>query len=82
MESHPRTLPERVAAEVRAVLAREGITRAAVATATELPKTSLARRLAGVRPFTVAELDAIGRLVGVTGSELLARAEAEGTEAA
>ncbi|MDM4761929.1 helix-turn-helix transcriptional regulator [Galbitalea sp. SE-J8] len=56
---------EQVAAEVRAAIARKGVTATMVAAATDIAPATLSRRLNAAGPFTVDELDAIARYLGV-----------------
>jgi transcriptional regulator with XRE-family HTH domain len=58
-------LTESVAAEVRAELARRNITRTDAARALGISRTLLWNRLRGETPFTVAELELLGELLGI-----------------
>jgi len=64
-----------LAAEVRAEMARQGITAAKVAAATDISPASLSRRLNGTGEFTVAEMFRVAAFLGLTLSDLLRRAE-------
>jgi transcriptional regulator with XRE-family HTH domain len=69
-------LPQRLAATVAARLEAAGITQRAAADATQIPLTTLNRRLSGATPFNYGELAAVALLLGTTPSELAAAAEA------
>jgi transcriptional regulator with XRE-family HTH domain len=71
-----RTLNERVAAEVRASIARKGISQSIVADGAAMSNASLSRKLRGQYPFAVDELLAIAPLLDTTASAILAAAEA------
>lgn len=71
-----RTYNERVAAEVRASIARKGISQATVAEQAHMSNASLSRKLKGQYPFGVGELHAIAPLLDTTASAMLAAAEA------
>lgn len=64
MASDP-TLTQRVAEEVRALLARRRVTQEAAADAIQISTASMSRRLAGAYPFTVDELEGLAALLGV-----------------
>ena len=64
-----------LAAEVRAEMARQGVTAAKVAAATNISPASLSRRLNGTSDFTVAEMFRVAGFLQVTLSDLLRRAE-------
>lgn len=49
---------------------------------TGIPRTTLARRLSGASPFTVAELSALAAALGTTPSALVADAEKHAVAAA
>ena len=70
----------RIAAEVRAELARQNKTRASLSQATGISVDTLRRRLDGVRPFYMDELDSITLFLGIPLVEFVARTES--TEAA
>lgn len=70
MESDRRA---EVAAEIRAELARQRVSQAALILATGITKNTLRRRLNGVKPFYVHELEAICSFLNVPLSELLER---------
>ncbi len=57
-----RTHNERVAAEVRAAIARKGVSQTIVAHGAEMSNASLSRKLRGHYPFAVDELLAIAAL--------------------
>ncbi len=76
------TITQRVAAEVRASIARKGVNQSAIAEQAGMSNASLSRKLRGQYPFDVAELIAIAPLIGTTASALMAAAEAEMAESA
>lgn len=59
-------IDERVAAEVRAAMARSRERQSDVATATGISQPSLSRRLAAKASFTVDELERLARHFGLT----------------
>lgn len=61
---------------VRAEMARAGVSQADLAARVGLSQSALSKRLRGVVPFRVDELDAIARVLRVTASDLLPRTEA------
>lgn len=72
-----------VAAEVRAALARDGRSAAALAGATGISKTSLSRKLRGQTPLYVEEIVLIAHALGIDAGALLAPAVSDhGTNAA
>lgn len=66
----------KIAAEVRAELARQNKTKASLSRATGIGIDTLRRRLDGVKPFYMEELDAITFFLGVPLPEFIARTEA------
>lgn len=52
-----------------------GLTELNLSERTDIPRTTLRRRLSGASPFTVSELSAIGELLEMPVSLILARAE-------
>ena len=74
-------LRSRVAAEVRAEIARQGITYATISDASDISRSSLSRKLAGASEFTLGELVRIAAALNVQASELIARAEMESAAA-
>ena len=76
-----RTHNERVAAEVRAAIARKGVSQTIVAHGAEMSNASMSRKLRGQYPFAVDELLAIAPLLDTTASAILAAAEAADTTA-
>ena len=70
-----RTYNERVAAEVRASVARKGVSQTLVAEQAGMSNASLSRKLKGQYPFGVDELLAIAPLLDTTASSILAAAE-------
>ena len=64
----------RVAAEVRAELARQNKSKASLAQAAGISVDTLRRRLDGVYPFYVEEIDAICFFLGIPIADFVARA--------
>lgn len=62
-----------MAAEIRAELARQRVTQLALIAATGITKNTLRRRLDGIKPFYLHELEAICSFLNVPLSELLER---------
>lgn len=67
-----------LAGEVRAEMARQGLTVATVAQGADISPASLSRRLNGSSEFTVAEMFRVAGFLGMTLSDLLRRAESAG----
>ena len=67
-----RTAVERVAANIRAELARKGISQADLAATLHKSQPTVSRRLLGRVPFSVDELDIIAGVLGVPMAELVA----------
>jgi transcriptional regulator with XRE-family HTH domain len=65
-----------IAAEIRAELARQNLTYAALAKAIGMSPSTLGRRLEGLRPFYLEELEAIAQFLGLKLSEFTARTDA------
>jgi len=74
MTKHAPTT-EAVASEVRAEMGRQRKTQADLAAVLKIYPATAARRLDGSVPFDVVELATVARWLGVTASELMARAE-------
>ena len=81
MSQHRPLRRTSLAAEIFAELGIQKVSIKALSAGTEISTSTLYRRLDGVRPFYVEELDAIGRFLGVPAHELAARAKNR-TEAA
>ena len=64
-----------LAGEVRAEMARQGVTAAKMSLSTDISRTSLSRKLNGRNEFTVAEMFRVSTCLGITLSDLLRRAE-------
>ena len=62
---------QRVAATVRAEMARRRVTQDQVAQRLGLSQSAVSRRLGGHLPFDVAELSAVAEILGVTPASLL-----------
>jgi transcriptional regulator with XRE-family HTH domain len=60
-----------VAANVRAEVARKGLSQVTIATALGLPQSGVSRRLRGKVPFSLDELSAVAALVNVPLATLL-----------
>lgn len=54
-----------VAGRVLAAMEAQGATRLGISESTGIPRTTLLRRLSGASPFTIAELEAIAKCLGV-----------------
>jgi transcriptional regulator with XRE-family HTH domain len=67
----------RVAAEVRAVMARQGCTQTALAERIERDQHFISRRLSGKVPFAVDELAAIATALDVPLTDLLGEQQTE-----
>ena len=67
----------RVAAEIRAELARQNKSKASLAQAAGISPDTLRRRLNGVYPFAIEEVDAICFFLGIPIAEFVARARAD-----
>lgn len=61
----------RVAAEVRAVMARQGCTQTALAERINRDQHFISRRLSGKVPFAIDELSAIAQALGVPLTDLV-----------
>lgn len=68
----PATPTERVAATVRAELARQRKTQVGLADALGLGRTAVSRRLSGEHPFRIDELHVVATYLGVPAASLLA----------
>ena len=67
-----RTATERVAANIRAELARQGISQTDLAASLRKSQPTVSRRLLGRVPFSVDELDIIADLLDVPMAQLVA----------
>jgi len=65
---------QRVAAEVRAAMARNRVSQEAVARALGVSQTAVSRRLSGVVPFDINELECVAQFLGVPIQQLVYRA--------
>lgn len=68
---HSATPAERVAAEVRAALAREGRPQKFVGEVLGLSQPAVSRRMRGEIPFDVAELHKLAAALGVPAADFL-----------
>lgn len=66
----------KIAAEIRAELARQGKSATDLAKGTGIGRDTLRRRLNGIYPFYAEELFAICDFLGLTTAELVSRTEA------
>ena len=69
-----RPLHERVAAAVRAEMARYGITQVRLGQVLGITQQSVSRKRSGRTPYTIDELELVAPLFGMTADELLAAA--------
>lgn len=69
------TPTEAVAQTVRDAMDRAGESAKHLAEVTFIPRTTLARRLAGLSPFTIPELERIAATLGTTVVEILTEAD-------
>lgn len=70
--NHRRT---RIAAEIRAEMGRQRVSLSSLATDAGISPSTLSRRLNGVRPFLLEEVDAICHSLSVPMADILTRAE-------
>lgn len=71
----PASLSPALAGEVRAQLARIGLSQADLAERSTLSTATLSRKLSGRHTFTLLEVELIADSLGIRASELLRRAE-------
>jgi len=69
---------ERFAREVRAELARRGMSRATLADRAGINRHTIQRRLSAQHPFTYEEMASVATVLGLPLSELIERAESTG----
>lgn len=67
---------QRVAAEIRAEMARQGVTSSTVAQTTDIARSTLHRKLTGRSEFNLAEAAAVCAALGISLAEIVRRAEA------
>lgn len=77
MEYRAGPRSRRVAAEVRAEMARQKVTGSSVAQAIGMSQPSLSRRLSGAKALTVEELEQVGAVLGLTIEDLWKRSGGE-----
>ena len=82
MHQNPVSASAAVAAEVRGIMAKRGVTQTQLAEALDLSQPAIARRLAGRVPLDITELHTLAHHHGVPVETLLAAGRAEPTEAA
>lgn len=75
MEHQPPLRRTSIAAEIRAEVARQKVSKATLAQATDIHVDTLRRRLDGHMPFYAEELVAICHFLNIPVAELLERAE-------
>jgi transcriptional regulator with XRE-family HTH domain len=75
MSHHTPLRRANLAAEIRAEMARQRVSINQLAAGTSISASTLYRRLNGVKPFNVDELDAIAVFLGVPAWELAERAK-------
>lgn len=73
--NYPST--DKLAAEVRAEMARQRLTPIDVANGTDISYATIKRRLAGQYPFTMEEFGAVARFLGIEVTELYSRANGD-----
>ncbi len=66
-----RPLHERVAATIRAEMARFGVTQAQIASALKVSQQSVSSKRNGRTPFTLDELEVIAPMLGMSPAELV-----------
>ncbi|MFC5930851.1 hypothetical protein [Cryobacterium melibiosiphilum] len=76
IQHDPSLRRARIAAEVRSELAIQKKTRAALSLAVTMSTYTLRRRLDGIQPFTMDELDSTTRFLGISLADFVARTEA------
>ena len=64
-----------IAGEIRAELARQGLSYTACAAATHISPSTLSRRLAGTKPFLLEEMQSIAQFLGIKLSDLTERTD-------
>ncbi|MEF2979048.1 helix-turn-helix domain-containing protein [Subtercola sp. YIM 133946] len=67
-------LHQRIAAEIRADMARKKITQSTLMEALLMTQPSLSKRLTGERPFTLSEMEKVCGVLRIAPNELLRRA--------
>lgn len=77
MHTNPVARRTRLAAEIRAEMARQQVTRAALSAATGIKLRAISDSLRSERPFGLDELDTISNTLGMTLSQLVARTDTE-----
>ena len=72
----PRNLNTRVAIEIRALMGRYGVTQTTLAGALDINQGQVSKRLRGIIPFTLDEIESISAYFKIAPSKLLGYAEA------
>lgn len=67
----PQSLAERVAGEVRAEMARQHVSQSEVAQKLGVTQQTLSKRLIGLRPIDLAELEQLAAVLGVPVTQFL-----------
>ena len=67
----PQSLVERVAGEVRAEMARQHVSQSEVAQKLGVTQQTLSKRLSGLRPIDLAELEQLATVLGVPVTQFL-----------
>lgn len=70
-QDDPRPLTERVAEEVRALMARQGVTQMQLVEVLHISQTGVSKRLRGLIPFDANEIGVLAEYFGVRPGELL-----------
>lgn len=71
------TTTQALVAEVRAEMARQGVTASKIAEASDISQPSLSRKLTGAREFTLIELLQVCGALGVSLATIARRAETQ-----
>ena len=69
------SLNDRVAIEIRALMGRYGITQTDLADVVGVSQSQVSKRLKGIVPFTLPEIETIGAFFKISPSQLLGYAE-------
>ena len=64
-----------IAGEIRAELGRQNLTYSALAAAIGMSPSTLSRRLVGIKPFDIEELQSIAQFLGIKLSDLTERTD-------
>lgn len=69
-----------VSAEIKGLLATHGVTQAQFAKALDRNQGYVSERVNGLKAFDINEIDALAKLIGITGQDLLMRVSGRATE--